>query len=156
MTEQWTTIPGFPGYEISSAGRIRSWLVHRGKPGPRFLAPSPDPKGYLATRLSDGTRMRTVKVHALVARAFFGPRPEGLEVRHLDGDNQNNTIENLEYGTPAENMADRVRHKTHCKSGHEFNAENSYPRPNGARSCRSCLHLADKRRRARERSEASA
>jgi hypothetical protein len=27
MTEEWTAIPGFPGYELSNCGRVRSWVL---------------------------------------------------------------------------------------------------------------------------------
>lgn len=150
-TEHWARVPGYPSYEVSDLGRVRSWLTHRGQPGPRFLSAGADNKGYLTVRLSGEDGMRTHKVHVLVAAAFLGSRPEGAEVRHLDGDNQNNRLGNLMYGTPAENMADRVRHKTHCKQGHPFDAANTHRRPDGTRACRACLAAADKRRRLRER-----
>lgn len=153
-TEHWKTLVDFPDYEISTMGRVRSHKIHRGEPGPRILRAGADNKGYLTVRVGGAEGMRTFKVHVLVALAFLGPRPPDTEVRHLDGDNQNNRIGNLLYGTPAENVADRVRHKTHCKQGHEFNDVNSYLRPNGARACRPCLAAADARRRQRERSAA--
>jgi len=46
-----------------------------------------------------------------VTEAFIGPYPPGQETRHLDGDPLNNSVGNLCYGTRAENMQDRVRHK---------------------------------------------
>jgi phage FluMu protein Com len=54
-----------------------------------------------------------MKVHWLVARAFLGPRPDGMEIRHLDGDYQNCTASNLLYGTKSENALDAVQHGTH-------------------------------------------
>lgn len=45
-------------------------------------------------------------VHSLVATAFWGPRPEGQEVRHLDGNPKNNRADNLAYGTRTENILD--------------------------------------------------
>jgi hypothetical protein len=47
-----------------------------------------------------------------VLEAFIGPRPENCEVRHLDGDPSNNRLDNLAWGTKAENQADKVRHGT--------------------------------------------
>ena len=43
-------------------------------------------------------------VHSLVALAFIGPRPEGMEVNHKDCDKQNNALNNLEYVTHGENQ----------------------------------------------------
>jgi hypothetical protein len=61
-----------------------------------------------------GQKTSTVhrSVHQLVLEAFGGPRPEGLQVRHKDGDRRNNALENLAWGTGKENAVDRVRHRT--------------------------------------------
>ena len=45
----------------------------------------------------------------------MGPRPEGMECRHLNGDRKDNRIENLRWGTRAENAQDRVIHGTDSK-----------------------------------------
>ena len=47
---------------------------------------------------------KTFKIHRLVAKAFLGPRPPGLETNHINGIKTDNRIENLEYVTHAENM----------------------------------------------------
>jgi hypothetical protein len=44
-------------------------------------------------------------VHDLVADAFLGPKPNGADVNHIDGDKHNNVWTNLEYTTHAGNMA---------------------------------------------------
>lgn len=49
-------------------------------------------------------------VHTLVAETFIGPRPEGQQVRHLDGVRWNNNAWNLEYGTAVQNASDRNYH----------------------------------------------
>ena len=41
--------------------------------------------------------------HKLVALTWIGPRPEGMEIDHLNGDITNWSVDNLEYVTPAEN-----------------------------------------------------
>jgi len=41
--------------------------------------------------------------HLLVAKAWIGPRPEGYEVDHIDGNIRNCAVSNLEYVTPEEN-----------------------------------------------------
>jgi hypothetical protein len=51
MDEIWKTIPGFPSYQVSNRGRIRTWV----KPGignnrlrkPRYLRPKSDHKGQI-------------------------------------------------------------------------------------------------------------
>jgi hypothetical protein len=117
-------IPGQPGYEASDQGRVRSnkrtgsWMV---------LAPGTDRAGYLRVGLWQGATRITKRVHVAVAEAFLGPRPEGLEVRHLDDDKSNNYLSNLAWGTPTENHLDRVRNgihhnsiKTHCPQRHAY------------------------------------
>ena len=41
--------------------------------------------------------------HILVAKAWIGPRPEGCELDHKDGNIRNCAVSNLEYVTPEEN-----------------------------------------------------
>jgi HNH endonuclease len=38
--------------------------------------------------------------------AFVGPRPEGLEIRHLNGNPSDNRLTNLEYATRSRNVMD--------------------------------------------------
>jgi hypothetical protein len=60
---------------------------------------------------SDGQwQTYSLPVHVAVALAFHGPRPEGTQVRHVDGHQQNNRADNLAYGTPSENGEDKRRH----------------------------------------------
>lgn len=147
--EEWRTVEGYPAYEVSDQGRVRSHQTHRGNPGPRFLNPGRGSKGYLTVTLSAGGPGRTFKVHTLVTRAFLGPMPQGLEVRHLDSNPANNKVENLAYGTYEENLQDKIALKTHCKSGHPLSGPNMYYRPNSrARACRECLRISDRKRRA--------
>lgn len=111
--EIWRDVPGYEGrYQASDLGRIRSLdrrvnIAHgstrlmRG----RVLRPAcqkNDP--HLTVVLGHGKAASSV--HRLVALAFLGPCPEGQEVRHLDGNPQNNRADNLAYGTRAQNILD--------------------------------------------------
>ena len=49
-------------------------------------------------------------LHHLVLYAFVGPRPKGMECRHLNGIPWDNRLENLCWGTRSSNMKDRVLH----------------------------------------------
>lgn len=140
--EQWRPIPGYEGrYDVSDHGRVRSWMKWRGRPGPRILTHCPDENGYPRVRMGS----RSPRVHILVALAFLGPRPNGQEVRHLDGHETNPRLSNLAYGTPSQNNHDRVRHgthpsanKTHCPYGHPYDELNTFTQTNGGRGCRTC------------------
>lgn len=60
----------------------------------------------------DGKTLR-VAVHSLVAETFFGPRPEGMQVCHNNGNGLDNRVDNLRYDTPTANQADKLKHGTH-------------------------------------------
>jgi hypothetical protein len=90
----------------------------------------------------------------LVAEAFLGPRPVSdvrIDICHGDNDPYNNRLSNLRYDTHQANQEQMARDgrgnagRTHCKRGHEFNAENTWnhKRPNGktARVCRVCHYI---------------
>lgn len=119
-TETWKPVPGYEGaYEVSDLGRVRSLDrvivrsdgVRRRFPG-KIIKPYVDPNGYdrVALALSGSRSLRCA--HQLVAAAFLGPRPVGQEVRHIRGVAGGHGVDNLEYGTPTENNADKVRHGT--------------------------------------------
>lgn len=91
------SIPGYEGkYSASPDGQIISWA--RGYA--HVLKPHLNTTGYLIVT----PHCKTKPVHRLVAAAFFGPCPEGLQVNHKDGNKTNNAASNLEYVTPSENM----------------------------------------------------
>lgn len=154
-TEEWRPVPGFPGYEVSNLGRVLSRKYKR----PRVMASAPNSSGYRHVTLFREGRGKTFKVHGLVAAVFIGPRPDGHEVRHLDGDRLNNRLENLAYGTHSENMFDRVAHgrhpfvgRTHCSRGHEFEPETTRLRgPGQGRCCVLCRREIQKAFKARRR-----
>ena len=44
--------------------------------------------------------------------AYVGPKPKGMETRHLNGNRQDNRLSNLSYGSHSDNQQDAVRHGT--------------------------------------------
>ena len=103
--EVWKDIPGWPDYQAAAEGRIRS-LKHK---RPHVLKQEIDNHGYPVVWLYFGGRRKCPRVGALVLLAFVGPRPEGQECRHLDDNPLNNHLDNLAYGTHAENEQDKAR-----------------------------------------------
>lgn len=128
--EEWRAIPGFAGYEVSNLGRVRSYRAHGGNRGGRMVA-EPRMKttrrhgnGYLFVVLqADLGKARPQAVHTLVASAFLGPRPEGFQVAHADGDKMNARLDNLRYATPRENAQDKQRHGTTCRGESDGNSK---------------------------------
>jgi hypothetical protein len=70
------------------------------------LTPSKDDAGYHQIRNGDLRERR----HVIVCETFHGPRPPGMVVRHRDGDAGNDHPNNLEWGTPLDNVHDTIRH----------------------------------------------
>lgn len=116
----WRDIEGYEGlYQVSDEGQVRSCerVVIRRNGAPqkvqeKILKAVPLGDGYPAVALSIDGKLKTYRVHILVARAFLGPAPANEEVRHKDGDRSNPRLDNLIYGTRRENMADAVLHGT--------------------------------------------
>lgn len=99
-------IPDFDGYTVTPDGRVFSVLIGK------FLSQGLTAKGYprVILRVNGKTVCRTV--HSLVAAAFIGPRPSGLQIAHLDGNKTNNHFQNLAYVTARENEAHKKLHGT--------------------------------------------
>lgn len=113
---EYRDAPGLPGYRVGDDGSVWSCHLGMGRKGLgvawRRLKPGRQTSGHLFVALRLAGRYVTRRVHQLVLLAFVGPRPEGMQCRHLDGDPTNNQLENLRWGTPLENHADSVRHGT--------------------------------------------
>ncbi len=99
-------VRGFPSYAVSSQGNVWSFKQKT----PRKLKPGKERGGHLFVMLSVGGEAKHMLVHRLVLFAFVGPAPEGMECRHLNGDPQDNRLENLCWGTHSQNGLDAAKH----------------------------------------------
>lgn len=100
--EEWRPISGYIGdYEVSSYGRVKSLKYNK----ERILKQSACTGGYLYVFLCKHNKVKSSRVHRLVANAFLD-NPKGLpEVNHKDQNVANNRVENLEWATPEYNRA---------------------------------------------------
>jgi hypothetical protein len=117
MKEEWKLVPGFADYEVSSLGRLRSLNPRKGSRaninggiicGWVQTVRSGYQRRLVALRGGGQTHIR--KIHRLVLEAFVGPCPEGMVALHYNGDALDNRLENLRWGTQAENVGDSIRH----------------------------------------------
>jgi DNA polymerase I-like protein with 3'-5' exonuclease and polymerase domains len=113
--EVWSQVPKWSDFEVSSWGRVRN------KKTGRSLAQKPKGRwGHLKVCLyRNGSQIRgedrkDIPVHRLVLETFGRWEP-GKETRHLNGIAWDNTLQNLQCGTLAENRQDAMRHGTMSK-----------------------------------------
>ena len=107
-SEEWRDVPGFEGlYQVSNAGRLKSYKKNAtGK----ILKLTNRTGDYLRVVLQGkGKNQKSIGVHRLVALVFI-PNPDNLpQVNHIDGNKQNNKIDNLEWCSQSENVRHAIR-----------------------------------------------
>lgn len=146
-------------YEVSDSGQVRSLTrlvqysngkkrTHLG----RVLKTSSKTARYPLVTLYKNGISTSRTVHSLVLEAFRGDRPEGFVALHLNNDPTDNRLENLQWGTQAENIQQSVRDGTHvearkteCPKGHPLLKPNLIPSSikKGHRICLTCARVKD-------------
>ncbi|WDS60601.1 homing endonuclease [Bacillus phage BC-7] len=97
MIWKWYDIEGYPSYKVSNYGEIINMKTMK-------ILRKDKRKGYFSVRLSRDNVSKVFSVHRLVANAFKG-NPENLpQVNHIDGNKENNHIDNLEWCTREYNL----------------------------------------------------
>lgn len=116
--EIWLAVPEYQDiYEVSSLGRVRSLnrsIINKNGElqliSGKVLKLYRDRYGYLLVYLSQNYCVKTQSVHHLVARTFLaapdgevGSKLYSYCLNHIDGNKQNNGVDNLEWVTNAQN-----------------------------------------------------
>lgn len=104
MKEIWKDIVGYEGrYQISNLGNVLC-LNYKNTHKPHLLSIFTTKTGYNQIHLTKANKQSRFFVHVLVAKAFI-PNPYNKpQVNHIDGNKQNNCVDNLEWVTAKENI----------------------------------------------------
>lgn len=110
MEEIWRDIKGYEGYyQVSNLGRVRSldrYIVNKKGERKHFTErylTQVSRRDYLGVTLSKNDKSKMFSTHILVAKAFIANPENKPEVNHIDGNKQNNKVDNLEWCTRSEN-----------------------------------------------------
>lgn len=118
MRELWKPVVGYEGlYEVSTFGRVKALakkVPRRNGNGfsirkERIMALATDKDGYKTVGLVKLGSHKTHKVHRLVACTFIGNKNERQQVNHKNGDKQDNSVSNLEWVSPRDNIIHKYR-----------------------------------------------
>ena len=112
MAECWKDVTGFPGYQVSDCGRVRTHnkvtrneMYDRREWKDRILKQKVGKDKCCRVCLWKDGSEHTVLVHRLVANEFCGQNiGTDLTVNHKDGNRLNNNADNLEWMTRADNI----------------------------------------------------
>lgn len=129
---KFALVPGFPGYCVGDDGSL--WSRRRGHStqtklgllADRWLRrKTPTNRRYPRFTLyrGEGGRGYERRLHTIVLEAFRGPCPEGMEGCHLNGNREDNRLENLRWGTPRSNAEDKRRHGTQARGERQGQAK---------------------------------
>lgn len=100
---EWREVENFNNHKVSSDGKIICISTGRISNGCKTQF------GYRVISSGVGGKTNQTQVHRAVYRAFVGEIPKGMMINHIDGNKENNSIENLELVTPSENCLHAVK-----------------------------------------------
>lgn len=115
MKEIWKNIEGYPNYQISSMGRVKT-LNYKHTDKEKILKSRKDKYGYIKVDLYEEGKQKTHTLHRLVATAFIDNPNNLSQVNHKDEDKTNNRVENLEWCSPQYNINYGSRNEKMAKS----------------------------------------
>lgn len=123
IEEIWLSIKGYAKYFVSNLGRIKSHKKPYYGVNGKILKPTPNGDGYLYVTLTDESGIYQSKVvHLLVLYSFKGNPESGYQGNHINGIKSDNSSDNLEWITPAENVKHAFRLGLRTESGENNNS----------------------------------
>lgn len=98
--EEYRDIKNYPNHEVSNTGKVKD------KRTGKLLSIKLTKDGYSTVFIKESNKYPRLRVHKLVMDAFSNNT--GKEINHIDGNKQNNNLDNLEYTTHKDNMVHAV------------------------------------------------
>jgi hypothetical protein len=93
----WRDCPSFPNYQCNELGEVFNTKTNR------VLTGNVNSRGYVRVfTIVDDKKKLTTK-HTLICDAFYGKRPDGASIDHIDRNPSNNIPSNLRYCNHREN-----------------------------------------------------
>lgn len=137
--EIWKDVPSYEGlYQVSNYGRVKSLSrkAYNHFTKERIMTQVTTKKGYKQVRLHNGKKSQGFRVHRLVANTFISNSDNKPQVNHIDGNKQNNCVDNLEWVTPKQNMRHAVdngllrdvsgNHNPNCKTINQYDLNGNF------------------------------
>ena len=113
--EIWKDIEGYEDlYQVSNLGRVRRLkFINKttNKYQERIVAITDNGEGYKIVSLCKNGKRKNYYIHRLIATYFIPNKENKLEINHIDGNKNNNNINNLEWCTRSENLIHAYNHK---------------------------------------------
>lgn len=102
-------VVGYNGlYAVDENGNVWSYRKND------WLSPGLNSNGYYQVNLWKDEKRKTYLVHRLVAMTYLDNYAEDMQVDHINGDKQNNKLQNLRMVTGQKNQWNRTTAKGYC------------------------------------------
>ena len=122
---EYRMIPYANGYYVSKAGEVVSLRNRNNVPVTRKIVLK---NGYPCFIIKESGKNKTIMVHRAVPSAWVRMPESGEVARHLNDIKSDNHLENLTWGTPSENGADKIKNgrssKGEDRPTHKLTEEN--------------------------------
>ena len=117
MIRYWKEIKGYEGkYKISNYGEVVSLPRYKQNHSKLQEVPMKQIKpyinkknGYVYVFLCNGGKYKNVRLHRIVAETFLDNPNNYNQINHIDGNKQNNKVDNLEWCNSSYNVRDMYK-----------------------------------------------
>lgn len=111
LKRKWKEVKGYEGrYIISNYGEVISLPRYKNnKSKLQYVEPKEilqyvnKNNGYIYVMLCKNGKQKNIRLHRLVAEAFIPNSENLLQINHIDGNKQNNKVNNLEWCNQSQN-----------------------------------------------------